>query len=134
MQPVVAPGTAAETSAEQLSLQFRQLNLLVGHRVVGESIDLLDYDLVVLPTHIAQGERARGCEVVKRPMAASFEIGDTVAKIFAPYHCRGLLQVEVRVITRVQMRIAKVAKASSAFYVRAPGSPCQRFDVGEGRC
>ena len=109
MQPVVDLRIARETSAKYFSLQLRQLDLLIRHRVIRSCAGLLERDLIVLPAYVAQCHSSRGRKVtfIQRPLAAAFELGDAFAQVVPARDRRGISEVNVRFVARVQVRIAE---------------------------
>src|SRR3984957_4207810 len=75
VQPVVNLWVAICSPAEHLRLQLRQLDLLIGYRIVGHGAGLLDHDLIVLPAQVAPYQRSSGGKIIQRPVAAAFEFG-----------------------------------------------------------
>src|SRR6267378_2597137 len=82
-EPLIHFSIAGEASAENLALQFRQLELLIGNRVAGAERGFGERNLIVLPCEIAQGEQAVAGELVKCPVAAPLELEHTSFQIAA---------------------------------------------------
>ncbi len=125
MQPVIDLGVTRESPAQYFALQLRQLDLLIGDGVVRSHAGLLECDLVVLPAEVAQRESARGREVIERPMAAAFELGDPVAQVMpAGNRCR-LREIDVRLVLCVDPGIAEIADTPGGLERGPAGVPLQ---------
>src|SRR5712671_5054572 len=73
VKPVLDLRITGYDPAEELALQLRKLELLIGNRVFGRAVGLSECDLIVLPTQVTKSQHSGSRKLLERPVAAAFE-------------------------------------------------------------
>ena len=113
MQPVVYLRVAAKISAKQLSLQLRQLDLIIRQRVFRCRASFLKRNLIVLPRYVAEHQSSRTSELLQRPVSAASKVGEPFSQIVPSGNRCSLRAIDVSFVACVQVRIVEIADASA---------------------
>src|SRR5882757_8858501 len=129
-EPLIQFSSPDEASTENLALQFRKLELLIGNRVASAERGFGESDLIVLPGEIAQGEQAVAGELVQCPVATPLEFEHAGFHTAAAGNGCDFRQVELGIVLSLEMGMAEVCNLPAGGEVGVAGVPFERRNHG----